>query len=580
MDTSVNFVEHAGMSKVFNNASKRKRRFSETNEQISTNSTESTIVDNVVNSPPAAKYREVETDYRFTLDHFCDEILYEIFKYLGSQDLLTLKRTCRRFNELVYDKRFWQNISLLESRDSYDQLLESLQFTHAITKCLKLRGPSQKSLNYKSSGEIFNKTLSKSLTSNCTQLEILEMYSICLDLTLLHFKHIPQTLQRLVINDCDVLNLSYQRSSWLTGIHTHLVNLQELRIEYSTWFEPHDIMPISKLPGLHTLSLRGCVNFFDIVVYASIATIHGFPLLQRLDLRQIPLTDTDLQCFNVIETLREVMLECPPYINTAKGFNVSLSASKGYGLGECAEATTGEYNSSGTSSSQAAQSSSSTNDFWASLNKKSPQRRQQANPDHIIYIDLRNPQGALISVNNVSGVNPRAVSMGQAQGQEEGGISEVNRVIRHDLFWDLINPLRRGASNFTNADNVTASNVVERQDEFPTSSGSVKQLTYPRNFISDQGLCSFGRSVNPTNHGRIWIGIRNRPNDTLIERFTIRNYKNITDVFLRHIVQCSPNLLYLDISGTGITLEGVKKFKESKPECKIVAEHLLGLNDL
>uniref|UniRef100_A0A1A9ULX8 F-box domain-containing protein n=1 Tax=Glossina austeni TaxID=7395 RepID=A0A1A9ULX8_GLOAU len=526
MDTSVNYVEHAETCKVFNNVSKRKRRFSETNEQTSAISSESTIVNNVVNSPPAAKYREVETDYRFTLDHFCDEILYEIFKYLGSQDLLTMKRICRRFNELVYDKRFWRYISLLESRDSYNQLLESLQFTHAITKCLKLRGPSQKSLNYKSSGEIFNKTLSKSLTSNCTQLEILELYSICLDLTLLHFKHIPQSLQRLVINDCDVLNLSYQRSSWLSGIHTHLVNLQ------------------------------------------------------RLDLRQIPLTDTDLQCFNVIETLREVMLECPPYINTAKGFNVSLSASKGYGLGECAEATTGEYNSSGTSSSQAAQSSSSTNDFWASLNKKSPQRRQQANPDHIIYIDLRNPQGALISVNNIPGVNPRAVSMGQAQGQEEGGISEVNRVIRHDLFWDLINPLRRGASNFANADNATTVNVVERQDEFPTSSGSVKQLTYPRNFISDQGLCSFGRSVNPTNHGRIWIGIRNRPNDTLIERFTIRNYKNITDVFLRHIVQCSPNLLYLDISGTGITFEGVKIFKESKPECKIVAEHLLGLNDL
>lgn len=92
MDTSVNYVEQAEMSKVFNSVSKRKRRFSETNEQTSAISSESTIVNNVVNSPPAAKYREVETDYRFTLDHFCDEILYEIFKYLGSQDLLTIKR--------------------------------------------------------------------------------------------------------------------------------------------------------------------------------------------------------------------------------------------------------------------------------------------------------------------------------------------------------------------------------------------------------------------------------------------------------------------------------------------------------
>uniref|UniRef100_A0A1A9WBZ6 F-box domain-containing protein n=1 Tax=Glossina brevipalpis TaxID=37001 RepID=A0A1A9WBZ6_9MUSC len=478
MKISLNYVEHRKMAKELSSVNKRKRRYSETDEQISATSSESEFVNDVANSAPAAKYREVELNYTFALDHFCDEILYEIFKYLGSKDLLALKRTCKRFDEFVYDKRFWRYISLLESQDSYNQLLESLQFTHAVTKSLKLRGPSQKALNYKGTGEIFNRTLSKSLTSNCTQLDTLELYSILLDLTLLHFKHIPQSLKRLVINDCDVLNLSYQRSSWLSGIHTHLVNLQELRIEYSTWFEPHDIMPISKLPVLHTLSLRGCVNFFDIVC---------------LDLRQIPLTDSDLQCFNVIETLREVMLECPPYINTAKGFNVNLSASKLNGLTECVETTTttttADHNSSGTSSShQAVQStsssssssSSSTNDFWASLNRKSPQRRQQANPDHIIYVDLRNPQGALISVNN--GTNSRVVATGQAQGQEPpGAISEVNRVIRHDLFWDLINPLRRGG-NFVKTDNTAgglAGDSIETQDDLPSFSGSLKQLTYP-----------------------------------------------------------------------------------------------------
>lgn len=39
-------------------------------------------------------------------------------------------------------------------------------------------------------------------------------------------------------------------------------------------------MPISKLPLLRKLSLRGCNNFFDIVVYASIAAVHGFPGLE------------------------------------------------------------------------------------------------------------------------------------------------------------------------------------------------------------------------------------------------------------------------------------------------------------
>lgn len=57
-------------------------------------------------------------------------------------------------------------------------------------------------------------------------------------------------------------------------------HFQELRIEYVSWFDPVDIMPISKLPLLRKLSLRGCNNFFDIVVYASIAAVHGFPGLE------------------------------------------------------------------------------------------------------------------------------------------------------------------------------------------------------------------------------------------------------------------------------------------------------------
>lgn len=48
----------------------------------------------IENGAPALKYREIEqnesSEYR--LDYFCDEILYEIFKYLNSSDLLAVRR--------------------------------------------------------------------------------------------------------------------------------------------------------------------------------------------------------------------------------------------------------------------------------------------------------------------------------------------------------------------------------------------------------------------------------------------------------------------------------------------------------
>lgn len=52
-------------------------------------------LDDIESGAPASKYREVEGNVDFSefrIDHFCDEVLYEIFKYLDTGDLLAARR--------------------------------------------------------------------------------------------------------------------------------------------------------------------------------------------------------------------------------------------------------------------------------------------------------------------------------------------------------------------------------------------------------------------------------------------------------------------------------------------------------
>lgn len=110
-----------------------------------------------------------------------------------------------------------------------------------------------------------------------------------------------------------------------------MVNLEELNLEKCRWFETHDLIIFSKLPQLKKLNLRGCKTLRDCVPYGSIATRFGFHKLevnsyeqrtnhlwvsffykfQILDIRDTPISDSDIQCFNITTTLRELLMECP-----------------------------------------------------------------------------------------------------------------------------------------------------------------------------------------------------------------------------------------------------------------------------
>jgi hypothetical protein len=87
--------------------------------------------------------------------------------------------------------------------------------------------------------------------------------------------------------------------------------LEELSLEECHFFDTHDLMSFSKIVNLKKLGLKGCSSLKDCVPYGSIATRFGFKQLEALDIRDTPVSDSDIQSFNMTKKLRELLLECP-----------------------------------------------------------------------------------------------------------------------------------------------------------------------------------------------------------------------------------------------------------------------------
>lgn len=209
-----------------------------------------------------------------------------------------------------------------------------------------------------------------------------------------------------------------------------------------------------------------------------------------------------------------------------------------------------------------------------------PRSRFLPRPDHIIYVDCRNrtsPNAFHISLRDRNNLRESRMVFHRHQGQQQQSPPPAfEQMIRHNLFWDIINPLGRAAGGggperlFGEDNDIEYGGVNIHHNPF-----NIFNSSRPRGSISDRGVCCFGRTREPVQHGVIWIRFNNRPIENRFERFSVRDYKSVTDTSLEHLVQCSPHLVFLDVSGTSVTMKGIRLFKELKPECKVVAEHLL-----
>ncbi|XP_065087572.1 uncharacterized protein LOC135709230 isoform X2 [Ochlerotatus camptorhynchus] len=282
--------------------------------------------DECTSEQPNMKILSVELsdiELQVSLMDLSDEILMEIFLNLDSNSLVALSACCLRLNNLVKDKKLWTSADFSSSRLGTQELQRKIKHLQAETRSLKIRGLTSLYPLDKWKTPTLTANLLMWINKYCPQLEHFEINEGYFDTNNMAIISFPPSIRTLVFRKCeaDRSMASEIRMGFLSKIDRTLQKLEELTIEYCSWFDTHDFMALSKVPHLRYLSLRGCANMKDSVPYASIATRFGFKKLEVLDLRDTPISDSDVSCFNIVQSLKELLLECPEYLRTERGLN-------------------------------------------------------------------------------------------------------------------------------------------------------------------------------------------------------------------------------------------------------------------
>ncbi|ALC47483.1 CG5003 [Drosophila busckii] len=624
---------------------------------------------------------------------FCNELLYEIFKYLDSSSILAVMHCSPRFESLLLDHRFWHNIDLSNAPLPLGILEEILGRATEKTHTIKICGPPS-SQHVAGEFKQFTCTLTSVFPKVANQLQVLELQGVSLDFEYIHISEFPSSLKRLTLIDCSVKVGDHVKSIFHT-IEKQLVDLEDLSIEDNNWFEPYYIMALSKLPSLRRLSLKGCQMMCKFVPYGSMAARFGFQKLEALDLRITPINNSDLQCFSAIESLKELLLESPPNVpheplpaerttnndneeqanvatpeavkvlnddepSTSRAAMESLRAARiaqnneqtsdtgqsssdtTYTSDNCnvRKATVTGRPTSGSSESDdeettstSASSSNSSSDRCDSGTTQRATLHNESSPNPIARspivviamprdvppapVNADNPEAPEAAAGGAGGVpTPRAYIYVQNGAPPENSPPQA-MVSMYEHFMDQVQALRGnqpGHSRFLprrdqviymNAQAVAEPMLVMHSRRHRTNlRGNFEQVVqhpmfwnmldpldrdYARrlrcrpqmntsqpthSFVSDRAIYSFGRAPNPVQPDVVWIRNSNRSPNNRLERMSLRNYTHITNYSLEHLAQCSPNLIYIDVSGTSVTLMGVINFENAKPNCKVIATHL------
>lgn len=490
----------------------------------------------------------LELDEVFTLERFSDEVLFEIFKHLNTSSVYALKKTCRRFCDIVQDHRLWRDINTLEQRKTADSLKSVLEQAHKNTNSIKIKGylgkaDEEPEIDLKN----VKQCILKHVIPKCENLTDLELQSVFVDFEAVKIQDFPKDIKRLVFRDVYV-RWPDNAPTVFQKMDKCLLCLEELRVESCTWFHPYDIMLFSKCPSLKLLSLRGCQNLLDFVPYGSMASRFGFKKLEHLDVRDTPITDSDLQCFNAVLTLKELLLQCP--IHLRKNSDESKSSLDQFIQSNHFSNFISCISSSGSSSSSTSPANSTFSNDSANLSDPPTDNQDDAKPgtsrqpssaesaDVLMSINLQNQRRM---VNGVSGSFNSEFRRLRQPDNAQGSFSS---------FWDMI---------YRQAGPDGRHYLPQKSQISP---------------ISNRGISCFGRPSNPVDQNIIWIRIGDRPNDNSFERLSMRYYQRITDDSLLHLAQCSPNLSYLDVTGSGVTQGGIMEFKIRKPDCEVIFEDL------
>ena len=247
-----------------------------------------------------------------------DDVLMLILNNLSSQELIILADTCIRFKSLCLEtKSLWLDPDFSGHPMELKKMKECLNLFHTRTRSLTLEGM------LRTKGQVMN--LSEAYLGDisrvCPEIRTLRLQNFYVNAGKILFEHLPSSLTKLSLVGSEFHNLP---QPYFKNIHTKLPHLEELDLTNCGWVTDYFLMAICKIESLRVLSLRGCHNVGACFAYCALATRFGFNKIEKFDLRDTGIGDTELVCFGRKSSLKELLISGKKKDNLAMyQFNVS-----------------------------------------------------------------------------------------------------------------------------------------------------------------------------------------------------------------------------------------------------------------
>lgn len=496
-------------------------------------------------------YKKIHLSKQPELLDLADELLMEIAMKLDGESLHNISLTCSHWKNLILDKKLWTEAVFTSRNLDIWEILKRLKYLTVSTKKLKIQGDSKKEFMEKrplKNRQTF-KEIIKRIMLRSPFIEKLYFNQIWFDWTKdWSITKFPPNLKSLVFTNCILPKDRNRMNRTFTNIFDHMPHLEELRLEYCNFFEPNDLMPLSKLQELKILSLRGCKRFRNCVPYISLSCRFGFKKLEVLDLRETNISDSEVQCLNALKTLKELYLEHTDYEGNEDDSDDSDSEFQHF--------------------------------FRAMRRRPDPAPLDEPRPSTSRENNSNENSGNLQSTasnvqqdNSLNDFNDNTDPPSSPESLSDSLPSEspTEEAPSRTIFIQ---------ANITENPNQNARLQVIISDDIPHAS---RFLTLARNrehrisaSISDRGMLAFGVPRSNLMGSLIYLG-NQQPEierNTYLERIVLRNFRNITDTTLSHLETNAPRLVFLDVRGCSqITRDAVERFKSARGTCQILTNY-------
>ena len=262
--------------------------------------------------PPAKRRRVGNTrpEQRRVLIHqagarilqLSDDVLMLILSYLSTPELLTLADTCLRFKSVCLEtESLWLNPNFSGHPMELKRMRECLKLLHRRTRSLTLEGM------LRTKGQVM--TLSEAFLADISRIspdiQTLRLQHFYVNAGKILFEHLPSSLSSLSLSGSEFHNLP---QPYFKNIHNKLPNLEEFDLTNCGWVTDYFLMAICKIETLKVLSVAGCHNVGACFAYCALATRFGFNKIEKFDLRDTEIGDSELVCFARKPTLKELLI--------------------------------------------------------------------------------------------------------------------------------------------------------------------------------------------------------------------------------------------------------------------------------